>query len=79
MTDTTLIAGDAPAVEQPPTSSQRPSTRHRRHEPAMGPAPAAPQYESEDLLAGGEEALIRHREETYRLRKTWTGKLILTK
>jgi hemin uptake protein HemP len=79
MTDTPLIAGDAPAAEQPRASSRRLAARNKRREPAMGPAQAAPQYESEELLAGGEEALILHREEVYRLRKTWTGKLILTK
>ena len=79
MTDTTLIAGNAPAAEQPRTSSRRLSARNKKHEPTTGPAQDAPQYESEQLLAGGEEALILHREEVYRLRRTWSAKLILTK
>lgn len=42
-------------------------------------APARPQWNSEQLLAHGDEALIEHHGETYRLRRTMTGKLILTK
>ncbi|HEY8119354.1 MAG TPA: hemin uptake protein HemP [Methylophilaceae bacterium] len=34
---------------------------------------------SEDLFAGGKEVVIEHRDETYRLRLTAQGKLILTK
>jgi len=34
---------------------------------------------STDLLAGEREVTIRHNEETYRLRLTAAGKLILTK
>ena len=32
-----------------------------------------------DLLAGSDEALITHNDQVYRLRRTGTGKLILTK
>lgn len=51
--------------------------------PATGAAPASlatgPQWRSEDLLAGTDEALITHGGQVYRLRRTGTGKLILTK
>ena len=40
---------------------------------------AAPQWSSEQLLAGAEEATITHGDQVYRLRRTLTGKLILTK
>lgn len=40
---------------------------------------AGPQWRSEDLLAGSDEALITHNDQVYRLRRTGTGKLILTK
>lgn len=45
------------------------------------PAPlnAAPRWRSEELLAGTDEALISHGDQVYRLRRTGTGKLILTK
>jgi len=38
-----------------------------------------PQWRSDELLAGGDEALITHGDQVYRLRRTTTGKLILTK
>jgi hemin uptake protein HemP len=44
---------------------------------AAGTAP--PQWSSEQLLAGAEEATITHGDQVYRLRRTLTGKLILTK
>lgn len=43
------------------------------------PAQAAPRWRSEELLAGTDEALIGHGDQVYRLRRTGTGKLILTK
>lgn len=43
------------------------------------PAQAAPRWRSEELLAGTDEALISHGDQVYRLRRTGTGKLILTK
>ena len=46
--------------------------------PAADPA-AAPQWSSEQLLAGADEATITHGDQVYRLRRTLTGKLILTK
>jgi hemin uptake protein HemP len=48
---------------------------------AVAPAGAASrrEVESTTLLAGGREVLIRHGGETYTLRQTSKGKLILTK
>ena len=43
------------------------------------PEPPRPHWDSELLLARGDEAFIDHHGETYRLRRTMTGKLILTK
>jgi len=47
--------------------------------PAFAPTAAGPHWRSEDLLAGTDEALIAHGDQVYRLRRTGTGKLILTK
>jgi hemin uptake protein HemP len=38
-----------------------------------------PQWNSDELLGAGDEAHIIHRGDVYRLRRTLTGKLILTK
>jgi hemin uptake protein HemP len=43
------------------------------------PQPPHPQWSSDELLGAGDEALIVHRDDVYRLRRTLTGKLILTK
>ena len=43
------------------------------------PVSTGPQWRSEELLAGSDEALITHGDQVYRLRRTGTGKLILTK
>jgi hemin uptake protein HemP len=43
------------------------------------PSMDRPRWRSEELLAGREEALIAHGDQVYRLRRTGTGKLILTK
>ena len=43
------------------------------------PQPPRPQWSSDELLGPGDEALIVHRGDVYRLRRTLTGKLILTK
>lgn len=44
------------------------------------PAPApSPIVKSEELLRGGQEIIITHQGETYRLRITRNNKLILTK
>ncbi len=44
-----------------------------------GAAPEIPVADSVTLLRGSRELLIRHGSQTYRLRITATGKLILTK
>ncbi|WP_441817137.1 hemin uptake protein HemP [Lysobacter sp. TAF61] len=46
---------------------------------ASGLTLAASLVESDDLLRGGREVLIRHGDEVYRLRHTRNDKLILTK
>lgn len=43
------------------------------------PEPPRPQWTSDELLGAADEALIAHRGDVYRLRRTLTGKLILTK
>jgi hemin uptake protein HemP len=43
------------------------------------PEPPLPQWSSDELLGTGDEAHIVHRGDVYRLRRTLTGKLILTK
>ncbi|HET9870373.1 MAG TPA: hemin uptake protein HemP [bacterium] len=56
-----------------------PDDAQRRPAPA-GPPPQPRESRSEDLLGpGGRELLIRHGAQTYRLRLTQNGKLILTK
>lgn len=56
-----------------------------RHVPLMpaghedGPDPAAPRIASAELLGTGRELMILHGQDTYRLRLTRHGKLILTK
>ena len=49
--------------------------------PARQPLPATnvPRLESASLFGARDEVLIAHGEETYRLRRTRQGKLILTK
>lgn len=48
--------------------------------PGDGTQATAPRLlSSETLLAGADEILIQHEGETYRLRRTRQGKLILTK
>lgn len=57
------------------------------NDPDRRPSPAlltrvatdAPVWRSKELLGGSREVLITHDEETYRLRLTRNGKLILTK
>lgn len=46
--------------------------------PETSPA-GPPMLRSTDLLAGAREVLIRHGEDTYRLKLTGNNKLILTK
>lgn len=57
------------------TQSQPPPSRA---EPEMSPADP-PLLHSADLLGGAREVLIRHGEDTYRLKLTGNNKLILTK
>lgn len=62
-----------------------PTTLHLREDVAVAsPAPTTPdtglpRWPSQALLGGGDEALIVHGDQVYRLRRTGTGKLILTK
>ena len=79
MLDTTTIAPSGPSAERSAPSGRRISVRNKKRPPTPASTEPPPQYQSDDLLAGGEEALILHRDEVYRLRRTWTGKLILTK
>jgi hemin uptake protein HemP len=46
---------------------------------SLVPLMAGPRWRSDELLAGTDEALIAHGDQVYRLRRTGTGKLILTK
>jgi hemin uptake protein HemP len=57
-----------PLMPEPPPSVSAPA-----------PAPPGPHWRSEDLLGPGDEALITHGDQVYRLRRTASGKLILTK
>lgn len=60
------------AVPAPPGAAALP--------PAAPPAAlAGKHWRSEDLLGPGSEAYIAHGGQLYRLRRTSTGKLILTK
>jgi len=60
------------------TTLKKPVITHRP--PARSTEPAAGAGVSSDLLLGGKSELkIRHNGETYSLRKTRLGKLILTK
>ncbi len=57
----------------PIAGEREPSSRSER-------APAKPRrVRIEDLLGGGRELIIEHRNEEYRLRMTSNSKLILTK
>ncbi|WP_431282759.1 hemin uptake protein HemP [Humitalea sp. 24SJ18S-53] len=47
--------------------------------PSDAPHPPLPVLEASTLFAESREVLIRHREESYRLRLTSSNKLILTK
>lgn len=64
--------------DQQPQALDRPDPR-----PASDPLPAntlpSRAVSSEDLFQGGREVLIVHAGETYRLRLTRNGKLILNK
>jgi hemin uptake protein HemP len=58
-----------------PTQGASPPPRSGAGPPAAKPAALS----SADLLAGAREVLIRHGDETYRLKLTSSNKLILTK
>jgi len=62
--------------ETPPPRRDDPASRR----PGAGPCTPAERrvWRSEDLLGDGRVALIRHGEQTYQLRQTRNGKLILT-
>ena len=60
---------DVPLPDQPTADSKR--------HPAETESPLS--YDSEDLLRGLREIVIRHHGEVYRLRVTRNGKLILNK
>ncbi|HEX5682715.1 MAG TPA: hemin uptake protein HemP [Ideonella sp.] len=68
---------DAPAaqvdIERAPDVDFGPPSRVAE---SGGPMPT---WRSEELLAGADEAQITHGDQVYRLRRTTTGKLILTK
>lgn len=59
-------------------NTKAPATNDATPAPTARPA-TIPQWESEQLLQGRKEVLIHHGEETYRLRLTRQGKLILYK
>lgn len=61
-----------PAAKTPPVPA-----------PALAPVPPAalpvPRFTSAQLFGAAQEVLIEHASQTYRLRRTALGKLILTK
>ena len=65
----------APAT---PLSNVQPLTL-RKNQPHLQPLVAEPIIDSEALLQGQREMLIRHGDRLYRLRHTSNDKLILTK
>lgn len=62
-----------------PTASTRSLLTLSRTATSAAPLPSAAAVRSSDLLRGQREVLIQHAGETYRLRHTRNGKLILTK
>ena len=64
-----------------PEAESRDPWRSRRTERAAAPERGAGkrEYASRDLLGDDREIVIRHGAETYRLRLTGNGKLLLTK
>lgn len=61
------------------TSEQKPPVSEAPPSPPPKEAPAEVTFRSSDLLQGQREVLIIHGNETYRLRLTRNGKLILHK
>ena len=64
-----LNKGDAPAL----------AGDHARESGPAGPSRTIRRVTTEDLLQGGNELIIAHRGDEYRLRITSNGKLLLTK
>lgn len=62
-----------------PPPADTPPAPARRVAPAPPAAKAAPRYTSAQLFGTAHEVLIDHASQTYRLRRTALGKLILTK
>ncbi|HTH98259.1 MAG TPA: hemin uptake protein HemP [Stellaceae bacterium] len=59
---------------KPPSSAVAPNVPA-----ASAPEAQTPSISSEELLRGGRELIIRHRDDCYRLRLTGNDKLILVK
>lgn len=62
----------------PTATENAPSPRRLLCLPSM-PVPGTTELRSHELLRGAREVVIRHGEQTYRLRHTRNDKLILTK
>lgn len=63
-----------------PPNPRAPARPHAASAPAGPSRPAAPhRLDSRQLLGGGNEAVISHAGQEYRLRRTRNDKLILTK
>lgn len=75
--DTTRQPPAPPEVARAPDGADRPGGK--RGGGGAATAEALPPLDSADLLGGRPEVEIRHGGETYRLRQTRAGKLILTK
>lgn len=59
------------------TRTPRPARREAGHDDPASPAPA--HWDSESLFRGAREIIIEHAGQSYRLRQTRYGKLILNK
>lgn len=62
-----------------PTATDLPPAPRRLLRLPETPAPTTAELRSNELLRGSREVVIRHGEQTYRLRHTRNDKLILTK
>ena len=69
-----MIMPDMTPSRKPP----EPSAEFGCSDPGLPPGGGVRIVDSRDLLAGGEDLLIRHEGRLYRLRRTRLGKLILT-
>lgn len=72
-------AQDAHGTSDPVRTPQRAPEDAQRRSTEVAPAPPPVRWHSEALLAGQAEAHIEHGTQVYRLRRTLSGKLILTK